>query len=659
MHIQERNIVDEQDRTLILRGVNLGGSSKNPFGPPGAALKAESLKNPAEVSFVNRPFPLEEADAHFDRLVDWGFTFIRLVITWEALEHAGPGIYDEAYLAYLRKLLLIAEKKGITVYMDPHQDAWSRWTGGDGAPAWTLEMLGMDLDRLDITGAALTWQRWGELHRGKYPHMIWPSNYDRYAAATMFTLFFAGNTFAPDLLIEGTRVQEWLQEHYIAAFRHCYRRLKNCGAILGWGTMNEPHQGFTGHRDLGKAENPMIPMGPMPSPFQTMAAASGRPVKIPVYALGGKWVIGHETLNPKGLSLFKEGFSCPWKQAGIWTDEGGEPQLLRKDHFARYQGKPVRFTDDFLKPFMLRFIERMQEPNPAAVFFLDGLPMRFNTSPADKIAGDMREQPHWQEGDPPMVVNAFHRYDGATLFTKSFRPWLGLRVDTMRPLLGRKQLSGYFRDALAEETHWTRDHMDDIPCLLGEFGLPFDMNHKKAFKNGDYSLHEEALSIYYDAVDANLLHSTIWNYTADNTNEAGDGWNGEDLSIFSGKDGRARAGWLRPYAMATAGTPLSMQWDRKTGTFTYCYRADPEIKAPTEVFLPAEWFSAEPAVEVRAIQSKTVKPAEEAAKKSIIKLGRKKTGAPEIKTQYQRNIQRLFIIVTDYEGEVKVIVRNV
>jgi hypothetical protein len=29
-----------------------------------------------------------------------------------------------------------------------------------------------------------------------------------------------------------------LQEQYIAAFRHCYRRLKNCKALAGWGAIS-------------------------------------------------------------------------------------------------------------------------------------------------------------------------------------------------------------------------------------------------------------------------------------------------------------------------------------------------------------------------------------------------------------------------------------
>jgi hypothetical protein len=132
--------------------------------------------------------------------------------------------------------------------------------------------------------------------------------------------------------------------------------------------------------------------------------------------------------------------------------------------------------------------------------------------------------------------------------------------------------------------------MNGMPSLLGEFGLAFDMNSRRAFKSGNYALHEEALSMYYDAVDANLLHSTIWNYTSDNTNEARDGWNDEDLSIFSEGKERANAGWKRPYPMATAGKPLLIQWNRKTGLFRFRFRADGSIASPTVLYLPEERF---------------------------------------------------------------------
>ncbi|MDR0400222.1 MAG: cellulase family glycosylhydrolase, partial [Treponema sp.] len=203
MLIRQNRIVDDTGRVLVLRGLNLGGDSKVPRdpSPEGGAggsprrwgLEAQSLENPGDASFVGRPFPLEEADERLAQLVRWGFSFVRLPITWEALEHQGPGQYDESYLAYLRKLLLAMEKWGIAVYIDPHQDVWSRFTGGDGAPAWTLEELGMRPELMDATGAAFTWQRYGEYHGGRpCPPMSWPANYNRYAAATMFSLFFGG-----------------------------------------------------------------------------------------------------------------------------------------------------------------------------------------------------------------------------------------------------------------------------------------------------------------------------------------------------------------------------------------------------------------------------------------------------------------------------------
>jgi hypothetical protein len=91
-------------RILLLRGVNLAGACKLPSRPDGTTWKNVSegfWTERGDVSFVDRPFPLEEADEHFGRLAAWGLTFVRLLVTWEAVEHAGPGVYDEANLDYL------------------------------------------------------------------------------------------------------------------------------------------------------------------------------------------------------------------------------------------------------------------------------------------------------------------------------------------------------------------------------------------------------------------------------------------------------------------------------------------------------------------------------------------------------------------------------
>jgi hypothetical protein len=636
MHIKNNQLLDDENRILILRGVNLGGDSKCPYGPAGSETDPAFLDTRNKVSFVGRPFPVEEAESRFEQFKKAGMTFLRLVITWEAIEHEGPGVYDEEYLAYLRKILLAAEKMEISVFIDPHQDVWSRWTGGDGAPAWTMEKLGMDLDLIDRSGAAVTRQRYGLYHKSKkhpdgdpFPKMIWPSNYNRYASATMFSLFFAGAAYAPDLTVNGENIQDWLQNHYIAAFRHAQRRLKNCAAIKGWGVMNEPHYGFIGHQNLNVAENITIPVGPRPSPWQVICAASGYPVKVPVYSMlfMGMRVSHYETLNAEGVSLFKKGYTCPWKQAGVWTN-GVAPKLLRGNHFSRYLNRRAVFTDDFLKPFSIKYINAMKEADEHSFFFIEGLP--------DTVKPESYQT--WKSSDPANVISAFHWYDGLSLFTKSFRTWFNVNMETRKVLLGRKKVSAYFAESLAKGISITKQKMNNMPALLGEFGLAFDINNKKAFKIGDYSLHEEALSMYYDAVDSNLLHSTIWNYSAGNTNKYGDGWNDEDLSIFSEGRERAAAGWKRPYPMASAGKPLSFKWDRKRGEFIFRLDAYSGIKAPSIIFLPEETFVA-------------------SSSKSPPKIETLTSTGKTLRWEYKPEEQRLLVYNDGYSGEAVINVR--
>jgi hypothetical protein len=132
IRVDRSRFLDECGRTLILRGVNLGGSSKVPAQPDGATYRRDDFSDHRNVSFVGRPFPLTEADEHLSRLRAWGLTFLRLLVPWEAVEHSGPGVYDEEYLDYLQRLAAKAADHGFCLFIDPHQDVWSRMSGGVG-----------------------------------------------------------------------------------------------------------------------------------------------------------------------------------------------------------------------------------------------------------------------------------------------------------------------------------------------------------------------------------------------------------------------------------------------------------------------------------------------------------------------------------------------
>ena len=295
---------DELNRIVILRGVNLGGGSKLPTSP----YSGETFRSPStlhvdskEISFVDRPFPLKDADEHFGRLAAWGFTFLRLQVTWEAVEHAGPGIYDVKYLKYLLKLVRIANKFNMKIFIDPHQDVWSRFTGGSGAPSWTLELVGFNVKNLHSSGAAFVHQEWnGHRNNNKkgrrsekgtgqgsesesesesenirpLPGQVWGHNYARLASATMFSLFFGGRDFAPNLMIENVNIQDYLQTKYCQAMAEVARYLRDEKNVVGFDTLNEPSNGYIGYEDISNVHAPVPIMWDM-SPFALMTLAAG------------------------------------------------------------------------------------------------------------------------------------------------------------------------------------------------------------------------------------------------------------------------------------------------------------------------------------------------------------------------------------------------
>jgi hypothetical protein len=165
LHLDGRWFVDEAGRRVILRGVNLGGDCKVPY-PDGGTNFPSDFSNHRDVSFIGRPFPIEEASEHFSRLRAWGFNCLRLLTTWEAVEHRGPNQYDTAYLDYFAELCRIAGDFGFYLFVDFHQDVWSRMTGGDGAPGWLFEKIGIDYRQIAKSGSAHVMQELYDYARG-------------------------------------------------------------------------------------------------------------------------------------------------------------------------------------------------------------------------------------------------------------------------------------------------------------------------------------------------------------------------------------------------------------------------------------------------------------------------------------------------------------
>lgn len=580
MRTQGAWFIDELGRKLILRGVNLGGSSKIPRTPNGATHIQEGFFDHRRVSFVGRPFPLDEADEHFSRLRAWGLTFLRFLVTWEAIEHAGPGQYDLEYLEYLEEVIARAGEYGLKLFIDPHQDVWSRFCGGDGAPGWTLEIAGFDLTKLHQTGAAFLHQ----IHGDPPPRLIWPTNGTKLAAATMFTLFFAGNLFAPKYKVDGEPIQEFLQQHYCSALQQVAQRLKSFSHVVGYDTMNEPLTGYIGWQDLSKA-HAIVELGAIPSPYQSMLLASGIPQQVPIWErriLGPK-ILEKKWLNLEGERTWLPGCECIWKQHGVWElDAHGNPILLRPDYFAHLHGRRVDFNRDAYLPFTRRFIQAVRKVHPEALIFIEHA--------LDHPA------PVWEGPRVKGLVFAPHWYDGATMFLKRYLHVLGFDQLTRKIVIGPRAIRQAISRHLLSFKNHSRELLGGIPVLIGETGIPFDFYEGRAYRTGDFRPQIRALQRTLQIMDEHLLSYTLWNYTADNTNARGDQWNGEDFSIFSRDQqdnpqdihsgGRALEAVVRPYAMATAGEPLHASFDPWNKRFSYTYEEDVSIDAPTLIFVP-------------------------------------------------------------------------
>lgn len=96
-----------------------------------------------------------------------------------------------------------------------------------------------------------------------------------------------------------------------------------------------------------------------------------------------------------------------------------------------------------------------------------------------------------------------------------------------------------------------------------------------------------AIEIDAAVADEHLMGWTHWAYKRWNDPTTADGDQGlfrEDADPATVKRGKLRL-LVRTYAQATAGTPLEMSFEPADGSFRYRYRPDPEIDAPTRIFV--------------------------------------------------------------------------
>lgn len=315
---------------------------------------------------------------------------------------------------------------------------WSRFSGGDGAPYWTLLACGLDPENFTKTSASYIQCEWPTPDApdpASYPDMIWATNYSHLACQTLFTMWFAGRDYAPKCVINGVNIQDFLQSHFFDAMRQLGNAVRDAGdllddCVIGWDSMNEPNAGFLGTENLAEyGKETVLRVGPMPKPFEGLRLGMGEAVEVENYKFGslGPKRDGSVTIDPQGKRAWLnaeaecngspygwvrgpdwELGTCIWAQHGVWDPETSE--LLQPDYFDIYRGdksasRPIEFGADYWLQHWRAWAPVVRGFHPEAIHFIH--PPVFQVPP--KIDG-------------PEIADraAFssHFYDGLTLVTK-------------------------------------------------------------------------------------------------------------------------------------------------------------------------------------------------------------------------------------------------
>ncbi|KAH7025068.1 uncharacterized protein B0I36DRAFT_366964 [Microdochium trichocladiopsis] len=667
MRIRGHRFVDGYNRVVIPRGLNVSGCSKLPTTPDGRSHLTEGFYDlHRTVSFVGRPFPLEDAPFHLGRLRTYGLTFIRLLVTWESLGHAGPNPatdLDVEYIDYLRRLVAMMPQYGLKCFICAHQDVWSRFSGGSGAPAWTFEAAGFDIEAFTDTGAAYIHgqdeaRRAGGLAKDNEPSgpFVWPSGYQKLAASTMATLFWAGDALAPKLRCMRTvpspsgkgeaevSVQTFLQDALIEAFGRLADAVSPLEACIGFEAMNEPHRGLVNlHHVHNWNYDTDLHIGHYPSFLQALALGSGYPQEVPFYVKTWPYptrVSHYSRIDPKGRPAWLTGDlavsssapdrpkglgGCVWQAHGVWEWNSKtqspivlEDKYFEYDHRPGREGRPLEWYRDCYAPFVRRFNERMRRARSTAaatgkkqgaegvtdmMAFVAPIPNEF-MPPWQPVKHETaaRRQTYATKTiidtpRPENMVYAPHFYDLNVLFNKEYSGVMSVDVQGLSrgvfPLKALHFLSAGLRRNYSRQIgnivkHGPLSLGGNVPTIIGEIGIPFDINGKVAYRTGNFDIHRDLYNALIAGMEDSLVGFTLWNYNPGNTVEFGDGWNKEDFSMFTSdaapehvpdyrnaeheadevyKGGRAIDVLIRPYAAKIAGEPTRTSWDPRTLRF--------------------------------------------------------------------------------------------
>jgi endoglycosylceramidase len=194
VHVAGTSFRDGQGRQLLFRGYNAKVTTL-------FDVTFDDGRTPNEI------FPdLSEAEAA--RIEQLGWNVLRIPVSWSGLE-PHPLAYADAFLTKLDSVIAMAAAHGFYIFVDMHQDGYSKEIGEDGEPLWSIEPP---------------------------PTVLLQGPYSD-ARRTMGPALNAGyNFFANEAASDGRP----LQNAYVQAVQQIVRHIVGQPQVLGYEAFNEP-----------------------------------------------------------------------------------------------------------------------------------------------------------------------------------------------------------------------------------------------------------------------------------------------------------------------------------------------------------------------------------------------------------------------------------
>ncbi|NLH50587.1 MAG: glycoside hydrolase family 5 protein [Myxococcales bacterium] len=601
VHVQQTFFKDQQGRYLYLNGINLADPKSGPV-----------VWDP--ISYVGKPFPVDELDKNFRIIQQLGFNSVRFLIQWEAIEPDEKGVYDEEYLDYLETAVAKAGEYGIYCLIDMHQDMFSRHllkyfndgsgvmglvnpaeielaerygynnkVNGDGAPRWVVQAAlpeknvggpkwGLPyalVDNPNETSDVLPWTSW-------FLNVGTSLDENRCYAA-----LFAGDVVWPDYFIDGQNLKDYLQEAYANSFAQVAKRLAGYDNVLGYDIINEPGGVFimlTLYALLYR-EAAASPSGEL-TPSQVEAALNaylkemrGQGFPEEQSQLLRAVLLDYDLLPHSKSEIESSGF----------IPAAGSP--YRPNLFAAI-ALNANFNKTYLQPFYERIGAAIQHEDPNAIIFFETI-----TGLPDKGISGQWAAPMTPLQGIEQQVYAPHKY-------VDIYPNIGFNQPPRDFEVGEIRFRDY-EGPIDEAIDYATYSLGNPPVVLGEFGAYFNFGGIDQARATGYELSQYIIDPYYEVYEKKLMHRMIWAYSHLNNYDNGDGWNKEDFSVVD-PDLKPR-GW-QAYSRAvprfTSGRLLSMHFysplhyfeprpNEPTPYLEFAMEmASKETTAPTEIYVP-------------------------------------------------------------------------